>query len=480
MKIAIIDKLGLCYDGETLEKSGLGGSESAVILIAKELSKLGFEVTVFNNCEDGVYSKPGLYSGVTYIDNKNAKEINDSFDIAIVSRTISPFISDSHPFIKTAKKKILWLHDTFIEGDHEVENLLVSGVIDHVFTLSDWHTSYMLNCEHGRKRNFEVLKKKIFQTRNGAVKYMDEVNLSEKDRNLFVYNASATKGLLPLVEDIWPVIKQRLPDANLKIIGGYYRFRENSAPDEQENTVKELASRENLKKLDIDFTGVIPQKEIAEILAKSWMVLYPGAFPETSGISTLESLLYRTPLVTTRFGALEETAVDLACYHIDYAIQPNSLFPHIDKETQIKKFLETFFQAYNNPYLHQQKQNYCSVIDDIAGWDTVALEWKQFLYSITDSFLPVDEYRKVTQIKDKVSRVFGRTNTMPSKKEYRSFGQEKRIAVISPFWNAGTYIKNHVLSVAQQDYENYIHILIDDASTDNSYEIALKNNSNTT
>jgi len=52
MKIAIIDLLGLTYDGTTLEKRGLGGSESAVILMSKELAALGFDITVYNNCID--------------------------------------------------------------------------------------------------------------------------------------------------------------------------------------------------------------------------------------------------------------------------------------------------------------------------------------------------------------------------------------------------------------------------------------------
>jgi hypothetical protein len=37
--IAIIDVIGLPYDGDTLKKRGLGGSESALILLAKELAK---------------------------------------------------------------------------------------------------------------------------------------------------------------------------------------------------------------------------------------------------------------------------------------------------------------------------------------------------------------------------------------------------------------------------------------------------------
>lgn len=478
MKLAIIDTIGLCYDGTTLEKQGLGGSESAVILIAKELAELDFDVTVFNNCIDGDNSKPGIYDGVKYVDHTqvqvatNLGLLDEPFDIVIVSRTVGPFITNSHPFLDKAKKKILWLHDTFVQGDELVEDLCVSGKIDHIFTLSDWHTTYILNAAHGKKRNFEVLKKKAFQTRNGAVCHISEVDLSEKDPNHFVYNASATKGMVPLVQDIWPRIKEIMPSAKLTVIGGYYRFREGADPDAQENTVAKFAADEKLKNLDITFTGVIPQKEIAKILVNAWLMLYPGAFPETFGISTLESLLYKTPLLTTRFGALEETAIDLACYQIDYAIEPNSLFPHIDKNVQIEKFIFEFKKIISNPYLHQQKQNYCDIIKDIAGWDTVALQWKQFLYSVTQNFLPIDEYRKVSRINEKVSRIFGRTSIMPAEKKYSSYGPQKRIVVISPFWNAQKYLEKNIQSVAQQDYENYIQVLIDDNSNDDSFRKA--------
>jgi len=49
MKLAIIDIIGIPYDGTILDKQGLGGSESAVSLVARELSDIGFDVTVFNN-----------------------------------------------------------------------------------------------------------------------------------------------------------------------------------------------------------------------------------------------------------------------------------------------------------------------------------------------------------------------------------------------------------------------------------------------
>ena len=49
MKVCFVDILGLTYDGSTLSKRGLGGSESALIHMARELVKLGVEVNVYND-----------------------------------------------------------------------------------------------------------------------------------------------------------------------------------------------------------------------------------------------------------------------------------------------------------------------------------------------------------------------------------------------------------------------------------------------
>jgi glycosyltransferase involved in cell wall biosynthesis len=483
--IAILDLIGLVYDGNTLKNRGLGGSESAVILISRELSKLGFPITVFNACgEDD--SKPGIYDGVNY---RHIRSItpNDKFDIIISSRTVVPFIPEYyyHAFDqstrypckifetlrKNAKMKVLWMHDTFCNGDNILEELAVQGYIDKIFTLSDFHTAYVTNCHHGRRRNFEVMKNKMFITRNGVVNYFDEVDISAKDRNLFVYNASVTKGMLPLIDKIWPRLKHYIPDGKLKIVGGYYKFRDDSPLDAQGETLMKLKDEQKYKDLGIEFTGIITQKQIAELLAKANFFLFPGAFPETFGISTLESLTYNTPLVATRFGALEETAIDLASYFIDYAIEPNSLFTEINTDDQVNQFVNKVVRAYNDPYLHQQKQYYCNAIKDINTWDTVALQWKQMFLKQFNQYMPVNEYRQVSYINDKIHRIFGRR--FSNKEEWNTvkIGYEEHIAVVTPFYNAEKYILNCLESVACQDYDNYHMYLIDDASTDNSRQI---------
>jgi FkbM family methyltransferase len=365
------------------------------------------------------------------------------------------------------------MHDTFCLGDHFIERLAVSDRITDIFALSDWHLTYITNCLHSEeRRNYEVLKRKVFITRNGARIYNDEVDIAAKDRDLFVYNASVTKGMVPLVNDIWPHVKRHIPNAKLKVIGGYYRFSTNSNPDQQELDWRRMSADPKNAALDIEFTGVISQKEISEILTRANFMIYPCAFPETFGISTLESICYNTPVITCRFGALEEIALEGACYLIDYAVEPNGLFPHINKPQQIEAFVKTTVEAYYNPYLHQQKQYYCNIVKDVAGWDSVALQWKQLFFKRNNRYLSRDEYRKVTKINHKVHKIWNRRNHNVVELETHRVGNEQEIAVVSTFYNCRDYIKNCILSVATQDYDNYKHYLIDDYSTDDTVQIA--------
>lgn len=475
-----MDSLGLAYDGSTLSKRGLGGSESAIILMARELAKLGFTVTVFNDCYNDDAS-PGIYDGVTY---KPLYEIENSqgFDVFIASRSVVAFAPDSikerfrsfvelpnfEQVVSKSKFKVLWMHDTFCDGDDLIEEFILQNRISEIFTLSDFHTTYVTNCNHGKRRNFEILKNKVFQTRNGIVNYIDWVDVKAKDPNLFVFNAAVSKGMVPLLEKVWPKVKERIPQAKLKVIGGFYKFK--SGPDAQEVKFRELEQKS--KDLGVEFTGIIKQSEIANIVAGASFFIYPAAFPETSGISTLEALNYNTPLITCRFGALEETAIDLACYKVAYAIEPNNLFPWINSDEQVEKFVNVVVKAWNTPYLHQQKMYACNQVKEIIGWDTVALQWKQHLFRVLGEYLQVEEYRKVQDINNKVRRIFGRRFSNQEDISYCKT-REQEIVVITPVYNAEKFIGRCVQSVTQQDYDNYKMIIISDASTDNTISSVL-------
>jgi FkbM family methyltransferase len=245
----------------------------------------------------------------------------------------------------------------------------------------------------------------------------------------------------------------------------------NGQPDEQEKRWREMAADPKLAELGIEFTGVIPQKEIADILTKANFMIYPAAFPETFGISTMESICYNTPVITCRFGALEEIAIEGASYIIDYAIEPNGLFPDINVPQQVEEFVKTTVEAYRNPYLHQQKQYYCNIIKDIVGWDSVALQWKQHFYKKLGQYLPRAEYKTVSEINRRWHKITGRRYHNTVELENYKQGRESQIIVVSPFYNCRDYITRCIESVAAQNYDNYRHILIDDCSTDDTAAI---------
>jgi len=488
VSLAIVDIPGMSYDGGTLDRRGLGGSESAVILVAKELSQLGFNVTVFNGCNEDD-STPGVYEGVTYRPISDIEHDNATYDVVISSRTIMPFVTEEfyslaintarqYPYDmfkrlrENAKFKVFWMHDTFSWGDDTIEDLITTGAVDEIWCLSDFHTMYVMNCNHGRMRNYEVLRNHMWITRNGLRRYFDKVDLDKKDPNLFFFNANMSKGLRTLLHGIWPRLKKQIPKARLKVIGGYYKlgaaFNEEH---DQERNFRELVG-DAINDPSIEFTGVISQQRVSEIAAESTYFLYPAELPETYGISCLESLYANTPLLTCRFGALEETATEHS-YMIDYAITPNGLYPHIDPNKQADAFVKMVVDAYKDPKELRKRQLALDDIKDLVGWDVTALQWKHHLYSKLGLYVQRGEFQRSNYFAAKYNKIFGRRTTGPELWTCPKINPERPIAIISPFWNAAPYIAKCIESVAAQDYDNYVHYLIDDCSSDDGFSVAL-------
>jgi tetratricopeptide (TPR) repeat protein len=112
------------WNAESL-KSGIGGSETAVIQLAKRWQKLGYEVTVFCDCGD----KQGVYEGVIYRPYWEMN-FNDEFNILILWRSPHLLELDLH-----AKKLFMDLHDICSNLDWPKEKV---DKIDKVFFKSKY------------------------------------------------------------------------------------------------------------------------------------------------------------------------------------------------------------------------------------------------------------------------------------------------------------------------------------------------------
>lgn len=135
-------------------KQGIGGSEEAVIYLSRELTKLGYKVTVFGDPQDDA----GNYDGVTY---KMWHELNprDTFNILILWRAIG-FADNNF----AARQVYLWLHDVPQNPDFTEERV---NKIDKIFVLSEYHKSLLRLYKDGK---FEPMPEdKVFVTSNGII-----------------------------------------------------------------------------------------------------------------------------------------------------------------------------------------------------------------------------------------------------------------------------------------------------------------------
>lgn len=491
VKVVFLDTVGLPFHGDSLKNRGLGGSESATIIMARELCKLGMDVAVLCDLEKNT-GNIMEYDGVTYM-HKNAAEFwKEPVDYLISLRSVLPYVHPdfteysvekgwdrrkSEALVKLSKVKAVWLHDYFFPGEEKLDFMVVEKEVDEIITLSDYHTQYVLNHTQWNKglrtRHAEILQRAIFQTRNGVVPYIDEVDISAKDKNLFVFNAAIAKGMKSACE-LWQEIHTTYPDARLKIVGGYYEKPNGEAAFGSDYlALKEQHNGKN----NIEFLGVIKQNEVAELFAKASYFLYPSEYPETYGISVLESMYYNTPVIGCRYGSLAQVALDKMCYLSDF--QYNLNINDNIKKIRHDKFMAQVRKAYTDNYLRQQKMYACNELKGVVEWDKVALEWKHHMYNKLGLYMDKWERRNAIKTSREYSRLF---NTIISNKEDKMTVnidsyvdsctcEHYPITVVVAVYNAEKYIRKCLESIINQNYDNYNIRIVNDCSTDSTLNI---------
>lgn len=194
------------YCGETPEAwnptsidKGIGGSEEACIHMGKELTRLGYAVTVYNNC-----GTEGVWDGVTYL-NHTRLNPKDNFNI-LVGWRCNPFA-----YKVRANKRIIWVHD-LPNFDFTEENV---ELFDKIIMLSKYHASLLPKV---------VPEDKIYISTNGLVPE-DFVGLdtSKREPHRVIYASSYDRGLQTILEN-WGEIKKAVPDAELHCYYGWNTY----------------------------------------------------------------------------------------------------------------------------------------------------------------------------------------------------------------------------------------------------------------
>lgn len=274
--------------------SGLGGSETAAIEMAKNLAAQGRQVKVFAEAT-------GTFDGVEYIHHSKFRGARCA--VFIASRV--PWAIDRFGPVD-AKLKLLWAHDIHCgPRSAAMERRLYK--FDRVLCLSEWHKGFFVT-------TYPTLHPdRIIVTRNGIdpTRFQGDAFSHCVKENRLVFSSSPNRGL-PMLLASMGEIRKTVPDAHVDIFYGFDTWETMMKAQGNQPELDEIAKYKQMIGDAVTagiatFHGRRPQPELAAAFMRSKVWGYPTEFQETSCISAMEAQAAGCVPVTTRYAALGET-----------------------------------------------------------------------------------------------------------------------------------------------------------------------------
>ena len=408
---------GMKFDGSTLDKASLGGSETAGLCVARELARLGHRVRMFNNCES-----PGEYDGVVY-QPINYFQLNFEQapgDIVIVQRTPEPFVKRS-----VHRLHVLWCHDLAL-GRQANTYRSICWNVDKFITVSEWMKKQYIE-------TYNLPEELMYASRNGLDLFrFPQVDLSKKHRKRLVYSARPERGLDILLERIFPALLEQDPEFELALFGY------DNPVDHLREFYADLATKAQRFGDKVRFVGNLPKPEQYRTYANCGIYAYPTPSPkmedfrEVSCISAAEAMATGMPIVTSRLGALPETI-------------PDGAGTFIDGDSASDEYRDAFVTAIidyvNDSTKYEEAANVGLQHAQSLGWNRVAEDWSNcfdrwiaesnndpvrlayHFYRRSDIFaakaaLKKQQGRPASQLREKINREYDFTRSPETFRKY--------------------------------------------------------------
>jgi glycosyltransferase involved in cell wall biosynthesis len=325
----------LTWDPESV-KTGITGSEEAVIYISQKLVLLGYKVVVFGNPPQGsLHSLPQANPRFLKFEPANLHKV----DIAIAWRM--PEIASA--LRKYADKVYLWPHDPCTAHFKEAE---IQG-FDDVLWLSKWQRHQWVAMSPAFARF-----KKIFG--NGINPEQFKQLQQRGNPYACIYGSNYARGLEILL-DLWPTVKQRFPLATLDIYYGWQHWGL-LTPQKETKMRRQIAE---LVSLGVQEHGLVGHEELNRAYEKAAFWTYPCTDVETFCITALRAQLAGAIPVVIARAALKET--------VPFGYQCSNS----------QEYLATLCKALQHAEeisLEERKKMGEFVLDQFT-WETIAMKW---------------------------------------------------------------------------------------------------------
>jgi glycosyltransferase involved in cell wall biosynthesis len=322
------------WDENIAKTRGIGGSETAVVQMARHLHNLtGKVVRIFHERPDKLE-----LDGVIYEPNGNTKAYFSSGEpIAHIAWRHNVKVTNAPTF--------LWCHDLMAPGIDAIDGY------DKVLCLSEFHKNYL-------RHVFNVPEGKICLTRNGIdLDRFTNHDFSDKNPNKIVFSSSPDRGLDRAVAVVAKARELSNRDLELHTFYGFDNMLKLGLSKQVADMQAMLAQYPWVK-----LHGNVQQNELVKHLASAKAWLYPTDFLETYCITALEMLACRVRPVVRAWGALPHTLKDMPCALVDSDCSNNA-----EVELWAKELLMAL--DVNQPVVDMEP----------FSWKSVAREWCSWL-----------------------------------------------------------------------------------------------------
>lgn len=330
------------FDEIIYETRPLGGSETALVQMAKELKKqTGRPVKVFNVRDEDVIAP----SGVEYISNRKA-------NLYFSKNRPKVNISWRHNIEVTRAKSYLWCHDLQTPGVDVKHNF------DKHLCLSEFHKNFVMGKQG-------VPADKIVVTRNGITPEKFNFVRSPKNPNKVVWMSSPDRGLDRCMHVMDEVLKE-YPELELHV---YYGIENLYKYGPQMSALADKLKNMMDGRSYVKYHGFTEQNKMYRDVSDAVIWLHPCNFIESFCITALEMLELGVFPITRRLGALQNTLaqaeINGQAVLLDHdCVTPNEILSYAN---EVKKALV-------------EKKWECVNLDKEAhSWASVAYEWKQMM-----------------------------------------------------------------------------------------------------
>lgn len=311
----VVHSFGMPFNGETVAKESLGGSESAAYYQARELAKRGHRVLVFTSSTD-----EGVWDDVRYCwagEMSAAHPLGERFEFYARSTPHDVLIIQRHPTAfhgAFASKVNIWqLHDLALHRSSGMANHNMWQV-DAVTCVSEWHKTQV--CEvYGFDPEFvQVVPNGVDETL-----YVDGANLRSWDQDeesrahvsalmeagkfVLLYQSRPERGLEHLVRP--GGIMDRLRDTNAHLLVCTYK----NNPPQMQGYYGYLAECAAALP-NVTMLGSLSKPQLAALQKSCDLLVYPTEFEEVSCITAMEAMHAGLPMLCSEIGALPETCKD--------------------------------------------------------------------------------------------------------------------------------------------------------------------------